>query len=359
MTPLVELQITDIAFGGSGVARLDGKAVFVPFTIDGERVSAKVVRDKKQCAEAELVEVLEPSQDRTEPQCPYFGVCGGCVYQHISYEHQLELKSRQVADVLRRLGKLPDLPMRPIVRSPDSYGYRNRITVHAQNGVIGFYRRDSHTLIDITHCPISCREVNEKLAEVRSRRVRDGHYSLRAHDGARVFEQTNDAVADALRELVASFFPGRGALLIDAFCGAGFFTKRLAGNFDRVVGIEWDRFAVDAARRNAAANHTYIHGNVDVELAALLQNASTTDVAVLVDPPAVGLSTATRDTLLAFAPATVVYVSCNPATLARDLGQLRNGYQIVSVTPLDMFPQTSEIEVAVHLQHNQATARAG
>ncbi|PYJ87999.1 MAG: 23S rRNA (uracil-5-)-methyltransferase RumA, partial [Verrucomicrobia bacterium] len=111
----VELQIHDVAFGGKGVARDSGKAVFVPFTIDGERVSARITREKKQFAEAELVEVFEPSPHRVEAPCPYFGRCGGCSYQHISYNHQLELKARQVEQSMRRIARLAEPPMRPIV----------------------------------------------------------------------------------------------------------------------------------------------------------------------------------------------------------------------------------------------------
>ena len=346
---VLELKIDEVVFGGSGIARHEGKAVFVPFTIDGERVSARLVREKKHFAEAELIEVLEPSADRVEPRCPYFGRCGGCAYQHISYAHQLEIKTRQVEQALRRIGKFSDVPMQPIISSPAEYEYRNRVTVHAENGTIGFYRRDSRRLIDITRCPISRPQVNTALAELRNRRVRDGHYTLRASHAARVFEQTNDAVAIALRELVASFFPERSALLVDAFCGRGFFSKRLIEQFDRVLGIEWDRFAVNLARENAGPNESYINSDVEIELPAALQNAPR-DAAVLVDPPETGLGAAARSALQSFPPRILVYVSCNPATLARDLGELRSQFQMLSVTPLDMFPQTAEIEVAVHLQ---------
>src|SRR6266571_972843 len=200
---VVDLKIEDIAFGGKGVAREQGKAVFVPYTIESELVSAEIVREKKQFAEAEFVEVKQASPDRVEPQCPYFGRCGGCAYQHMSYEHQLAIKWRQVRDALERIGKLKDVPMRPIIPSPEQYGYRNRITVHAEDGVIGFFRRDSHRLIDIERCPISRDEVNRALAELRAQpRVRDGHYTLRASSRPRVFSQTNDAVANALRDLI-------------------------------------------------------------------------------------------------------------------------------------------------------------
>src|SRR5215813_1810066 len=144
---LVDLKIADVAFGGKGVAREKGKAVFVPYTIEGELVSAEIVREKKQFAEAELVEVKQSSPNRVAPECPYFGRCGGCAYQHIDYQYQLAIKCRQVRDALQRIGKLKDVPMRPIVASPRPYGYRNRITVHAFEGVIGFFRRDSHQLL--------------------------------------------------------------------------------------------------------------------------------------------------------------------------------------------------------------------
>jgi 23S rRNA (uracil1939-C5)-methyltransferase len=345
---LVDLKIEDVAFGGKGVAREQGKAVFVPYTIEGELVSAEIVREKKQFAEAELVEVKGGSPHRVAPQCPYFGRCGGCAYQHISYEHQLAIKWRQVRDALQRIGKLKDVPMRPIVPSPSEYAYRNRITVHAQDAVIGFFRRDSHRLIDIERCPISNDEVNRALAELRAHpSVRDGHYTLRAVSEPRVFAQTNNEVADSLRALVVDLIPSNQELLIDAYCGAGFFAKALLGKFERVIGIDWDKFAIDAAKENATAKETYIAGDVEVELQSI-RVSGLSKVTVIVDPPATGLSANVRQTIAELAPSTVIYVSCNPPTLARDLKQLKEKFSIESITPLDMFPQTAEIEVAVH-----------
>jgi len=159
----VDLKITDVAFGGKGVARENGKAVFIPFTIERELVSAKITREKKQFAEAEVVDLRQRSRYRVDPPCPYFGRCGGCAYQHIDYAHQLEIKTRQVRDVLKRIGKLDDVPMRPIVPSPLPYAYRNRVTVHAANGVIGYFQRESNRLIDVEHCSIAMEEVNREL----------------------------------------------------------------------------------------------------------------------------------------------------------------------------------------------------
>jgi 23S rRNA (uracil1939-C5)-methyltransferase len=346
----VDLKIEDIAFGGKGVARDNGKAVFIPFTIEGELVSARITREKKQFAEAEIVDLRERSPHRVEPQCPYFGRCGGCAYQHIAYTHQLEIKSRQVADVLRRIGKLKNIPMGNIIPSPRDYAYRNRITVHAENGIVGYFQRDSHRLIDIERCPIAMDEVNRELTKLRSHDVPDGHYTLRARSGPRVFSQTNGDVAGALRDLIVKSIPPNQELLVDAFCGAGFFAKAFLDKFERVIGIDWDRFAIAAAKENATEKEAYVAGDVAAELYAAMENCDPEKTSVIVDPPATGLSVAIRKAIVDLAPANLIYVSCNPATLARDLGELQSRFQIESVTPLDMFPQTAEIEVVAYLQ---------
>jgi len=357
---IVDLKIEDIAFGGKGVGREQGKAIFVPYTIEGETVSAEILREKKQFAEAELVEVKGSSPHRVTPKCPYFGRCGGCAYQHMDYEHQLVIKWRQVRSVLQRIGKLKDIPLRPIISSPKQYKYRNRITVHAQDGVIGFFRRDSHRLIDIERCPISCDEVNQALTELRERNPRDGHYTLRTSPSPRVFSQTNDEVADALRDLIIDLVPPNQDLLVDAYCGAGFFAKALLNKFERVVGIDWDKFAIAAAKEAATEKETYLAGDVEEELARsdgfLAGEAETRrlgsrrSLTLILDPPATGLSTGVRHSILDLVPTTLIYISCNPATLARDLNELQEKLTIQSVTPLDMFPQTAEIEAVAHLQ---------
>ncbi len=349
MERVVDLQIYDIAFGGKGVGRAEGKAVFVPFTVEGERVAARITREKKNFAEAEVVRLEESSPERVEPQCPYFGRCGGCAYQHMSYPHQLHWKTQQVAQALQRIGKFREPPLQSIVPSPLAYGYRNRITVHVEEGVVGFFRRDVHRLIDIERCPISADAVNEELAALRARRPRDGHYTLRARRGPRIFSQTNDAVAEKLAERIASLIPPEQSLLIDAYCGAGFFAKRLSGKFARTVGLDWDIHAIAAAEAHAAANETYFAGDLAARLEAELTRADLSLTTVIVDPPATGLGADVRKILRALPPATLLYVSCNPPTLARDLAEVGAGFTPRSVTPFDMFPQTAEIEALAHL----------
>jgi len=358
----VDLKIEDVAFGGKGVAREQGKAVFIAYTIEGETVSAEIVREKKQFAEADLIDVKQSSPNRVAPECPYFGRCGGCAYQHIDYQHQLAIKWRQLRDALQRIGKLKDVPMRPIIPSPRQYAYRNRITVHALDGVIGFFRRDSHRLIDIECCPISREEVNRALEELRQQKhVRDGHYTLRSASEPRVFSQVNDEVAPALRDLIVDLVPPNQQLLIDAYCGAGFFAKALLDKFERVIGIDWDRFAIAAAKQNASEKETYIAGDVEEELTRSDTESfrsrgnprrleSRRSMTLIIDPPATGLTEGVRKAITDLAPETLIYVSCNPPTLARDLKELQHKFAINSITPLDMFPQTAEIEVLAHLE---------
>ena len=367
----VDLTIHDVAFGGKGVGRDQGKAVFVPYTIDGEIVSIEIVREKKHFAEGELVDVRDNSPHRVAAPCPYFGRCGGCSYQHIDYPHQLEVKWRQVRDLLRRIGKIPEPPIRPIIPSPNAYGYRNRITVHVQDGVVGFFRRESNRLIDVEQCPISTKSVNTELQRLRESAPADGHYTLRAGKGPRIFSQTNDEIADALRKLVIEMIPANQDLLIDAYCGAGFFAKALIDKFARVMGIDWDRFAIEEARKDASVKEIYISGDVEDELTKVaaahraaipkseevkVENTSawplrsTATTTLIVDPPAIGLTGGILESIADLAPQTLIYVSCNPATLARDLKNLGPHFTLKSVTPLDMFPQTAEIEAVAHLQ---------
>ena len=350
------LQIHDIAFGGKGVARHEGKVFFVPFTIPGETVTARVVRQKKNFGEAELIAVTEASPDRVAPECPYFGTCGGCSYQHIAYPRQLAVKAAQVEQTLRRVGKLEHVPMRPIIAAPQPFGYRNRIRVHVAGGRTGFYAQDGRTLVDVEQCTIAAPVVNKALRDLRLAGIRDGDYALRAKGGGPYFEQTNPDVTRALLALVEATVRRGQALLVDAYCGAGVFAKKLTALFEQVTGIEENASAIEKARRSTEPHEHYIHGDVSAHLADLLAAHDAARTTVLLDPPATGLDARVTDLLLAAAPAEILYVSCNPATLARDLAALSRSYALTAVTPLDMFPQTAEIEVLAHLEKREQSS---
>jgi 23S rRNA (uracil1939-C5)-methyltransferase len=346
----VSLVIQDIAFGGKGVGRDQGLAVFVPFVIAGEHVTARLTKRKKKFAEAELLSVEKPSPDRVEPLCPYFGVCGGCAYQHIRYERQLEIKAAQVEQTLRRLGRLAHVPMRPAVPSPLQYGYRNRIRVHAEGGAIGFFQHDRHEIVNVEQCPIAASAVNGQLAGLRRAPARDGDYVITGQGRGEYFVQTNDGAAAALLDLVRGLVSPNSNTLVDAYCGAGFFARGLASSFAQVIGIEENERAIECARGTAGPNESYVAGDVAIRLGDVLASAPAGQTCLILDPPAIGAAFRVIELILGSGPAEIIYVSCDPATLARDLEILcRASYKLSSVTPLDMFPQTAEIEAVAHL----------
>ena len=341
------LDIHDVAFGGAGVGRFDGKIVFVPFTIDGERVEAEIVERRKSFDRAQLQKVTVPSPNRVDPICPYFGHCGGCDYQHVAYAHQLEIKRRQVAQLLGRIGRIADVEVSPTIASEGYYAFRNRITVHAAEGKIGFFEKNSRNVVDVERCAIAIPMVNEALKELRATGLADGkHRTLRGTGVPRTFTQTNDFVAGALLDFVVRQMAG--GVVIDAYCGAAFFGHVLARRMERVIGVDWNESAIGIARESAGPNETYICGDVSETIESLLANEK--HGTVLLDPSAEGVDDRVTDALGLHPVDRLIYVSCNPATLARDLARLRSTYKILAVQPFDMFPQTAEIEIAAVLE---------
>ena len=342
------LEITDVAYGGAGLARHEGRVVFVPFTIPGEKARVRIGKVTRSWMQARVVEILSPSPDRIVPPCPVFGRCGGCAYQQIVYPRQLEIKTRQVSEALRRIGKFPEPPVEPARPSPRQYGYRNRITVHVRPPRIGFHGTDPKELVDVRACLLAEDAVNAALESLRSKkRLRPGPATLRAHHEHGGFRQVNDEAAEVLATVVTEM-AGTGETLLDAYCGAGFFAKRLCTHFERVVGIDWDGRSTESARREAQPGELYLTGDAGELMTPLL--AEHRPSVVLLDPPAQGAAPAVIDALLATPAPRLVYVSCDPATLSRDLAKLSARYSLHRVVPVDMFPQTASIETVALLE---------
>jgi tRNA/tmRNA/rRNA uracil-C5-methylase (TrmA/RlmC/RlmD family) len=341
------LRINEVAFGGSGVGKADGKIVFVPFTVDGELVQVRITESHKSFNLGSVETILQASPHREEPPCPYYQVCGGCDYQHIHYAHQLELKRLQVEQALRRIAKLPEIVVPPVCPSPKDYGFRNRITVHSDGQSIGFFQKRSRKIVDIARCALASDAVNAKLDQLRQRGLAAGsHVTIREDDTIATFTQTNDSVAGRLLDYVRARL--KGPFLVDAYCGSGFFAHQLARAFTTVIGIEWSRAAYNLAAQSAFAHEKYYCGDVkDLLPQVLRKNRVST---LLLDPPAEGLAEPVCQTISEYPPNTVIYVSCNPATFARDLSRLRPKFRLIEVQPFDMFPQTAEIELAALLE---------
>ena len=342
----IGLDVHDVAFGGAGVGRFNGKIVFVPFTIDGERVEVRVIEHKKSFDRAQLSHVVSPSAERVEPLCPYFGHCGGCDYQHIAYRHQLKLKHRQVIQLLERIGHITDVEVSPTLASSSPYAFRNRITVHAAGDKIGFFAKNSRKVVDVERCAIAIPAVNDALKSLRAAGLADGkHRTLRGAGVPRTFTQTNDSIAAALLEFVVR--GTAGDVVLDAYCGSGFFGHALAERGKTVLGVDWNETAINAAWESAGTNETYILGDVADAIESLLVQAH--PHTVILDPSADGLDERVTNALAVNPSNRLVYVSCNPATLTRDLARLRKNYRIVAIQPFDMFPQTAEIEAVALL----------
>lgn len=355
--------------GGSALGRYDGRAIFVPYALPGETIRARITQDKGNFAHAEVIELIESSPHRITPPCSHFGVCGGCHWQHIAYPTQLEYKRQIVIDQFKRIAGITDAEARvlPTIASPESFAYRTHITLHhTPDGQPGFIGTDDRTVVPISQCHIIRPELQAMLtpttadaARLRLQVGTDGHsedsagfvwYTLRDklfRCAAGSFFQVNLMQAETLIDLVLHYANLSGTERVaDLYAGVGLFTAFLADQAKRVLHLESATSAVRDAKVNLKTYKTidYHTGEVEQVLPKLAQNHKRFEVVVL-DPPRSGMKPKALEALIKTQPHTIVYVSCDPATLARDAkGLLKAGYQFVEVQPVDMFPQTYHIE---------------
>jgi 23S rRNA (uracil1939-C5)-methyltransferase len=455
---ILSLTIDDLAYGGEGVGRADGYVVFVPGGLPGDRLQVRLVQARSRFGRGAIEAVIEPSPQRVEAPCPYFGRCGGCRLQHVAYPAQLAYKIKQVADALERLGGLRDVPLRPIIGAEEIFGYRNKMefTVarprrgagteanSARSGlVVGLHETERYdAVLDIDRCLLQSDRMNALLAEARAFFVdrgltvyeqdtgegllrflmlREGRHTgelmtnvvtsapavselaplvarLQAREAgttsvvlnvnpkkasvavgveehllggrdhirervggltfrvsANSFFQTNTRQAERLFDLVVESTGLTGTeTVIDLYSGTGAISLLLARRARWVYGVELAQAAVDDAGANAAANGitncTFLAGEVRFVLPSLIAKGVTAEV-VVADPPRAGFHPKALHALITLGARRIVYVSCNPTTLARDLGELsRGGYRVEWVQPVDMFPHTPHIEAVARLE---------
>lgn len=371
------VEISDIAFGGEGVGRVQDFVVFVPFTAPGETVEAELIEVRKRFGRARLLQVINPSSERVEPPCPYFGQCGGCQYQHLSYETQLAVKLKQVRDHFERIGGLDPTCISPVLPCPQIYGYRNRIMIRSQwdkfkQGLnIGFIRHDNRLVIDIQECKIAESALNDQIQFVRAHPPPKGGLKVVLRippDGWEVpkdsFFQNNFFLLPKLVETVRECLLRAGTdHLLDIYCGVGFFALELANHVRSFAGVELDRLAIRAARENASArginNGEFVAGSADETVPSLLQRFTPGRTTLLLDPPRKGCPPDMLELLRQNRPAQVIYVSCHPATMARDLNILcaQDVFKVTQVIPLDMFPQTAHVECVADLRLGSADSQ--
>jgi 23S rRNA (uracil1939-C5)-methyltransferase len=401
MRPLVEVDLTAMVFGGDAMGRLkDGKPIFVPFGIAGERVRVEIVEDKANFCRGRLLDVLEASPMRIAPRCRHFGVCGGCHYQHLEYEDQLRIKRQIVIDQFKRIGKFEEPPVGEIIASPDQWNYRNTIQFHlSKNGRLGYQKAATNQIVEIEECHLPLPLMNDTWPELEIDPVAGvERVSLRAGEGddlllllegksdsapefevdfpisalylgngseillsgdgfttmmvngrgfrvsAESFFQVNLQQAERMVQLVmGSLDLNSGDVVLDCYCGVGLFSAFIAPVAGKVIGVELS----ESACNDYAANLDEFD-NVELYVGAaeqILPGLKVKPNRVVVDPPRAGLERAALNAILAMAPEKIVYVSCDPSTLARDARLLTDGgYSIQGITPLDLFPQTFHVE---------------
>jgi 23S rRNA (uracil1939-C5)-methyltransferase/tRNA (uracil-5-)-methyltransferase len=386
----LELTIDSLTNLGVGVGRVDGWVVMVPYVVPGEIVRARIFRNFQNYSDADLVEVLEPSPDRIDPNCPLYQKCGGCQYQHIEYKRQLAEKTKHVEELMRKLGEI-DHPVEMAHGSPQVYNYRSKITPHYNRpdkdgsqpiGFLQYGRRNQ--IVDVEQCPIATAAINDALPEAREEARRAGGKKRRQRGGtllmrdviegvvtdpqeivservgevtfqfkAGEFFQNNPYILPDLVEHVATEAAAEGArYLVDAYCGVGLFALSTAKNFEQVAGVEISEPAVRWAQANAkisnVKNARFVIGKAEAIFNGL--KFPPEETAMVIDPPRKGCDASFREQLLAYRPQRLVYVSCDPATQARDLKEfIDGGYKITRILPFDLFPHTRHIENVVSL----------
>ena len=394
--------LNSLVYGGDALGRMpDGRAVFVPFALSGEKVRLQVVEEKRGHVRASLVELLEASPQRIAPRCPHFTLCGGCHYQHMAYAEQLKVKAAVLCEQLERIGGLHDVPCNPAVASPLPWNYRNHIQFHqTAQGSLGYQSARTNAVVPIRECHLPESALNQvwpqlvldpipglERVSLRLGMDEDIMLILESSDpapldfsveelsisavhlgpgGALVLAGSQDLTIQVLDKQFqvspASFFQvntlqaaamvqhllqhlqlDSNSTLLDVYSGVGLFSAFLAPHVGRLVGIENSPSACeDYAVNLDAYDHVELY---EATAEDVLTNQQFLPDVIVVDPPRAGLGQRTLDGLLAQAAKAVAYISCDPSTLARDAKRLvAAGYLLKHITPFDLFPQTYHIE---------------
>ena len=383
---VIEVKIEKIVPRGLGLAFAEKLTVLVPLAAPGDVVSVKIRDLKKRMAFADIVEIQQAGPHRIAPPCPYYGVCGGCDFQHLSYEAQLEAKSGIIRDCLHRTGKIEYDGEIPVIASPQQFEYRSRARWHVdrEKQKIGYFARDSHVVIDISTCPILTPGMQSTLDHLRTSIEWDMFWSespeieaVSGEDGsistysrelpepaaeisidiagetyaytAETFFQANRFL---IEQLIATAIGGAsGGTAFDLYCGVGLFALPLARYFKKVIGVEENSVSIALAQKNAKTAGLQNLDLLNKSVEYFLQNNKTKTIDFcLIDPPRSGTAKSVIPRLAELRPQHLSYVSCEPSILARDLRILIDaGYEINSITAIDLFPQTHHVETVVHL----------
>jgi 23S rRNA (uracil1939-C5)-methyltransferase len=399
----IELTIEKLVYGGEGLGRVNGEIILTPLVLPGEVIDAATAGDRQKVRRARLISLKQASPARVDPPCPVFGRCGGCHYQHIAYDSQLEYRREILSETLRRVGRIEFDSSRIDVIASEPFGYRNRAQFHFEDARVGYRALHSRALVGIEECSISSPKINEAIKAL-NRMVRDSRWprflgsleiftdessvqwnvleterpvALRffewlaaevpgtvsgpldyaaGADRFRVsgnsFFQINRGLLPRLPDLVLGDLKGQQAW--DLYAGVGLFSVELARRFESVTAVESGRSAVDDLAENARRARVRVNA-VARSVEDFLATAKGSPDLVVADPPRAGLGPRAVARLLELRPAALTLIACDPATLARDLKGLMAGYEIERITLVDLFPQTFHIETIVYLRRTSSS----
>ncbi|MCL2698032.1 MAG: 23S rRNA (uracil(1939)-C(5))-methyltransferase RlmD [Oscillospiraceae bacterium] len=360
------VQIFDYCADGAGVARLgNGCVVFVEKAVRGDICEIIITKILKNVCHAVIGKIIKPSEHRIAVDCPYYDsgeagasdsatrLCGGCDFRHVSYGEELFAKRKRVNDALRRIGGT-DIEAGDILTTGKIIGYRNNIQLKTDGKNIGFYSGKSHDIINIDYCFLAGEEMNKEIKQgvsrIRTSVEKIGDLTFKISPES--FFQVNSEAALLLYEKAREYADLKPhEFLLDLYCGTGSTTLFLARNAGRALGVELSAAAVADAKENAALNNI---GNVDFLCAdvSLLETGGLAPDCIVIDPPRKGLAPGALKKTEELAPARIIYISCNPATLARDIKLLHN-YEVKQISAVDMFPRTKHIECVAKLERKK------
>lgn len=359
-----------MTLGGDGLARHQGLVYFVPLAAPGDRVAVEIFEKKKNFARAKIVSFIEKSNLRVDPPCPYYGDCGGCNWQHLQYEEQLRQKEGIVRENLEKIG-VP-FELKKIIPSEKQFFYRNRISVKSEAEKLGFYSRKSHDIVDVQKCMISEESVNAELSALRKKALKaaPSSYLIHYNEQGKVvshpadieaeslgFSQVNTAQNERLIKETLALSEGRYDTILDLYAGSGNFTFPLMEQHRSalVVGVEFSQKSVALAQKRIQSLNLspkkiqFFRADVQHFLKRALPQGKTL---ILLDPPRTGCEESAIKSIAEMKPSKMIYISCNPATLSRDLSRLKafsKSSFSLRAQPFDMFPQTDHIETLVEV----------
>lgn len=359
----IELTVDKMVTKGEALARHDGKVIFIPGAIPGERILVELTEEKGDFSRARIVDILEPSKERITPKCPFYGRCGGCDFQFIDNATQVAYKEMIAQENLERIGKI-DLSQIEFLGSvvKSEWGYRNRVRFHTQDNKVGFLGRQSNKLVPIDHCLVLSDQLNLYLGERRKEVLKQKSGSVNALAGksevtftrrpvaltvgdktlycdAKAFFQSNHYILPELVAYVKEMV--RGERILDLYSGVGTFATFLEGEGRQIIAVERDRRCLELAKRNLRETQFV---PLPLEMWVKRENLPQVDT-IVVDPPREGLEREVLNILTTLGAERIVYVSCDSVTLSRDLRLFATkGYQVTSIKMFDMYPQTSHVE---------------